>query len=105
MERAESPATADVAAIPARSETHSSGAGQGGALGGDAWCIVGRLVFFLAGFGKLRENLNVYTHSIRSIVVADDIVPWPVTWILTRYNRKHRWCFLDIPIVLRRVLF
>jgi hypothetical protein len=98
MDRAESPATADVAATPTRSEIHSSGAGQGGAPGGDARCIVGRLVFFcLAGFGKLRENLNVYNHSIRNIVVADDIVPWPVTWILARYNRKHRWCFSRRP--------
>ena len=29
----------------------------------------------LAGFGKLRENLNVYNHDTRSVVVAEDIVP------------------------------
>ena len=54
------------------------------------WC-------FLAGFGKLRENLNVYNHDTRSVVVAGDIVPWPVTWVLARYNRKHRWCFSSRP--------
>ena len=58
------------------------------------WC-------FLTGFGKLRENLNVYNHDTRSVVVAGDIVPWPVTWVLARYNRKHRWCFPhDLTAVL-----
>ena len=52
---------------------------------------------FLAGFDKLRENLNVYNHTSRSIVVAGDIVPWPVIWVLSRYNRKHRWCFASLP--------
>ena len=60
---------------------------------------------FLAGFGKLRENLNVYNHSTRSIVSVDEMAPWFATWALMRFNRKHRWCFfLDIPIVLRCVL-
>ena len=45
VERAQSPAAADVAATSTRSETHSSGAGQVGSPGGDAWRLVGGLVF------------------------------------------------------------
>ena len=50
---------------------------------------------FLANFESLRHNLNVYNHGSRSVVEAGFLVPWPFIWLLTRFNRKHRFFLHD----------
>jgi len=52
---------------------------------------------FLANFESLRHNLNVYNHGSRSVVEAGCLVPWPIIWLLTRFNRKHRFCTTTKP--------
>lgn len=52
---------------------------------------------FLADFESLRDNLNVYNHTSRSVVKAGCLVPWPIIWLLTRFNRKHRFCATAKP--------
>ena len=36
-------------------------------------------------------KVYLYHHSEHSISIANDVVPWPVLFTLTRFNRKHRW--------------
>ena len=45
-----------------------------------------------AQFSLLRSSVVYYDHQQKAVHPVLHELPWPITWILSRFNRKHIWC-------------
>lgn len=55
-------------------------------------------IWWLQNFHLLEQKVSVYDPFTKSIYHPQAYnVPWPIVWILARYNRKHIWATKKLP--------
>ena len=55
-------------------------------------------IWWLQNFHLLEQKVSVYDPFTKSIYHPQAYnVPWPIVWILARYNRKHIWASKKLP--------
>ena len=51
----------------------------------------------IANFQLLRDQILGFDRDARAVVLSGHVTPWPIVWVLARYNRKHIWCPNRLP--------
>ena len=55
-------------------------------------------MWWMQNFDMLCERIEVFDPPSKSMLpVSDFKVPWPIVWVLARYNRKHIWANRKLP--------
>jgi len=54
---------------------------------------------FLLNFDQLEENIYHLNLEEKSLTVKDQNLPWPVRFVLSRFNRKHIFSTGKLPFV------